>query len=396
MIKRMDDSHYEQIKGLITYAWPRSIKTWNESSDQATRNLLAHSTNFGLFDEDTLNSQILVTPFDFQLKDRMYKSSGIGSVVSLPENRGNKGIHQLFEEVLAWQKDNNVVLSFLAPFSYRFYRLFGYEHIYHHLHLTWQSAVFGRDEFPNVVKNKCQIKRMTFEDAKASMNKLYHQSPQMKRMSMKREDWWWEYYNKRPHHQRDCYALIFDQEKRAIGYLIYAFEEEKFVIHEMIASNQEAVEGLTWFIHSHSSSFKEFSYKSPVADPSQVQVLQLMKEQWNVKMELTPWMMMRIVNVQKFLADYPYQASTDQLSIEVIDKSAKWNNGIFGPKGESLSQAKQHHLKLSIETMAQLFSGYKDVESLLFEGKIEVDKSETVELFKAILVKEKPVLADDF
>ena len=52
---------------------------------------------------------------------------GIGYVASYPEARGQGGINQIMEKILEDCRYRKVSLSYLAPFSYPFYRRYGYE-----------------------------------------------------------------------------------------------------------------------------------------------------------------------------------------------------------------------------------------------------------------------------
>jgi len=67
--------------------------------------------------------------FDYQMKmgEKYFRTGGVGDVCSLSSSRGSGGINFLFEEYLNYLYDNNYTFSILNPFSYRFYRKYGYE-----------------------------------------------------------------------------------------------------------------------------------------------------------------------------------------------------------------------------------------------------------------------------
>ncbi len=81
-----------------------------------------------IFDEeDRLTSQVMATPFPVNFYGQEYLMAGIGYVASYPEARGQGGINQIMEKILEDCRDRKVSLSYLAPFSYPFYRRYGYE-----------------------------------------------------------------------------------------------------------------------------------------------------------------------------------------------------------------------------------------------------------------------------
>ena len=57
----------------------------------------------------------------------IFPMSGIGGVSSLPQYRHQGGIRKCFEQQLRANYDDGVVLSYLYPFSTKFYGKFGYE-----------------------------------------------------------------------------------------------------------------------------------------------------------------------------------------------------------------------------------------------------------------------------
>ena len=73
--------------------------------------------------------------------------AGIGYVVSYPEARGQGGINQIMEKILKDCRERKVSLSYLAPFSYPFYRRYGYEQVFDQANYQLDSR-----DIPNVKK----------------------------------------------------------------------------------------------------------------------------------------------------------------------------------------------------------------------------------------------------
>lgn len=65
------------------------------------------------------------------------------------------------EKILEDCRDRKVSLSYLAPFSYPFYRRYGYEQSFDKISYQLNSR-----DVPFIKKKSGKIKRMDFEDAK--------------------------------------------------------------------------------------------------------------------------------------------------------------------------------------------------------------------------------------
>lgn len=92
------------------------------------------------------------------------------------------------EKILEDCRDRKVSLSYLAPFSYPFYRRYGYEQSFDKISYQLNSR-----DVPFIKKKSGKIKRMDFEDAKAAIRRIYEQMPENQRAGSKREDWWYTY-----------------------------------------------------------------------------------------------------------------------------------------------------------------------------------------------------------
>ena len=73
-----------------------------------------------------------------------YPMAGIGYVASYPEYRGEGGISAIMKEMLADLAKQKVALSYLAPFSYPFYRQYGYEQTFEQAEYTIKTEDWPR------------------------------------------------------------------------------------------------------------------------------------------------------------------------------------------------------------------------------------------------------------
>ena len=89
-----------------------------------------HSEKYGIKYDGRLGSGMLSIPFQVNFHGVKYKMNGIGDVMSYPEYGGHGAITKLMRQAFQDMLANKVALSYLAPFSYKFYRRFGYEEVF--------------------------------------------------------------------------------------------------------------------------------------------------------------------------------------------------------------------------------------------------------------------------
>lgn len=395
-IKILDTSYAAEAHALNNYSFPEFA---GSDTVEGFASWLESTPCFGEFEDGVLQSKIHVIPMTFRLEDVEYKSTGIGAVGTYPEARGKGGIRRLFERILAWEKEEGVVLSFLGPFSYEFYKKFGYERIFETLTLTWSM-----EAFPDGKRQAGTIKRLSFEDALPYMTTLYHEDELSKGFGAIRNK---EQWNDKGWKDKDIHiAVYFDTAGEATGYVVYSFTVDTFTIKEIIHGDQEALLALAQYIKVHGANAHKVVYISHNPRTSEIPLYQLTEALFDCQMSLRPRMQMRIVDVEKFLQAYPYQKVLDvtidqiplfkQCSIQVLDRTAPWNQAIFDLRGKRLDQAREKHVILSVEALTLWFSGYKKSPELIIVGEIETNEREACKVIDQFLASRVPAMTEDF
>ena len=389
-VKELQEAYIDEMFALATYAFNAQDTTERRERFQL---LAENSWNYGFFEqEDQLTSQVMATPFPVRFHGQTYLMAGIGYVASYPEARGQGGINRIMEKILEDCRSRNVTLSYLAPFSYPFYRRYGYEQLFDRM--TYQLA--SRD-IPTVKKTSGEMKRVTFEEAKGAIKEIYETMPENNRGGLDRKEWWYTYkFNKR---KENHYALYYDEKKKITGYLVYQLAAPTFVIVEMGYLNHEALQGLMRFVSSHSGAFDSFEYATGFTGTSKNYLL----ENPFAKTKLSPYMMGRIVDIEKFLENYPCQKKEMKFALCVTEDSyAKWNEGVFEVyiEDKEINVKKVERTTLptisgTIQSMTQLLLGYQTLEELAFHEKIQISKEKIAELSQ-FFPSQQPVLNDYF
>ena len=121
--------------------------------------------------------------------------------------------------------------------------------------------------------------------------------------------------------------------------------------------------------------------------------------------EVSPYFMARIVDVEKFLATFPFDEPTFHIRFTVTDRLIEWNNGTYDisstdwkvtVKKVDHSDDQEHiNVHMSIQTLATMLLGYKRPKYL---EKIErlKGKTDTISVLEDILPVGIPTFIDYF
>lgn len=390
-VRRMQKTYYPAMFELGAYAF-----NFDHQDDRQSRfNWLAeYSWNYGCFsDEGKLTSQVVATPFRINLFGKAMGMAGVGFVSSYPEYRGQGGINKIMRQLLQDLRKERIELSYLAPFSYPFYRRYGYELVFERIEYRLPTR-----DWPATCKTEGRIRRCTWKEAKGMIHDVYHQLPVAKRGGLIRESWWEDYkFAMKPGAQ---FALYFNEFGSCEGYLVYRSEAPIFRIEEWGYLSKEAFTALAGFVGSHNGAFAEFVYETGYSGND----LGYLLDHPVAQKQLKPEMMARIVDIQAFIENYPFKAgSILRFVLEVKpDEYAEWNTGFYdvqiGAAGkahvEKLDMNVQPDMVGDIQALTQLFMSYRSLEELCFFEKLRA--TPVMSALADRIVAQPPVLEDYF
>ncbi|MDR2464704.1 MAG: GNAT family N-acetyltransferase [Streptococcaceae bacterium] len=373
--KRITAGYGKERMDLVQYAFNKSGEVW----ENAFQHYLKHTVSFTDFTNGKLTSQVSVIPFELNLHGVPFKSIGIGYVASYPEVRGNGAMHRIFEEIEAYEQEEGIILSLLDPFSYGFYGRFGYVHAYNRLKMTWANQ-----DFPSFPISDYSVERLSFEEALPIIQQLHRDANGTKKGSMVRSEWWWEYWHlKRVPHEK--IAVAFDEYHVAKAYVRYSTNFPTLTIHEWIGENIQSLNALGRFIQSHSSSVENFVWISPEENPEDVLAFQMMAEKRNVKLEVLPYMQVKINDWHVFLRQYPWKRDVSHFVFQLDGKSFEM--------GEAENKVE---VSISKENFTKLLFSKTSVKQLVFQEEIVFSSRKGMEELEHALHSEAKALLDEF
>ena len=323
---------------------------------------------FGVFDDGNLAAKLHLIPFEVHTGETKWKMGGIAGVATYPEYRRNGYVKDLMKHTLETMKNENYLVSMLHPFKISFYRKYGWEILSNRIKcmlkksdLVVQGAVSGK------------VQRSISDHSYLELNEIYTRfATHFSGMLVREESWWKNICD------GETTAIYYNSENLPLGYLLYSIKDSKMKVEEFIAVSPEARRGLWNFICQHDSMVDEVELILPENDP----LLYTLQEP-NIKAELSPYFMVRIVDVERFLNMFDFNEGIDELMLQITDPYASWNEKTFKWKNGEVevlpagSAAKA--IKLSINTLSAMLFGYKRPIELfqmeLLEGEEEQIRS---------------------
>lgn len=328
--------------------------------------LAQNSMIFGHQNNNIVTNQIIAIPKTTQLAQQKVTTAGIGYVASYPEARGQGGIKSLFLEAFQEMQQQQIALSYLAPFSQTFYRHLGYENAF------WQKQyTFDKNTWSFLTKvPKAKFTRFTFTDQE-QMSQIYHLYDQLlatKDGNLKRETWWWQYLaTKKTNYQ---FAVALDENNNSYAYIAYEFQGSTFIIHELAYPNFQSLCQLLEFASRHLSTFNTFTYTGSVKED----LTTCFTDNQFIDIKLKPYMMTRIIDIQAFFKQIKSILPTNlSFTFKVNDKDCPWNNHIFQYHNGQLFQNDQIttiDFEADIQTWSAIFLNTITPTQAIDQGKL--------------------------
>lgn len=358
---------------------------WNTPSAMKERfDLLAdHSDSFGSFEGDVLASQIISTPYTINFYNTKYSMAGIGFVATSQHYQHQHRIDDLMSSIFEFLYRKGCVLSFLAPFSYRFYRRFGYEKVFDMLDFTIDPS-----DLP-IKDHSYRIDSMDWQHAKDILHKLYENNAMCNQGMMVREPWWekYKFFLRKPYDFMICF-----QKDEPIGYMAYLKKDTEISIFEFVGNKDV----LCAFL-AEIKKWDEIEKVTYTSTPRLNEMCEILEDK-SVRSQivLRPGMMARVVDMEAFLKQYPFMRKL-KVAIEIReDPYCPWNVGIY----EIEHKKDSTKIKKVFETNIPVILMDAPMFAKVFFGNVDhcdpdVEK-EVWEKFKQAVVRNPIVFADYF
>lgn len=346
-------------------------KEAKENNDKADESIRGY---FG--DDGKLYSCIHVIPFKARFDGKDIMMGGIGGVASFPERRAGGNIKELMQYGLKEMYEKKWMWSYLYPFSFEYYRKFGYE-----LSLNFYKATIPLDcfrHFPSSGSVKHYVPRNDDSDIKA----IYRKFIEDKNLAIIRDERLWKYkLDHDPYKELQYTYIWYGNDGKPGSYIIFDVERNKdnffdILVRELVWVDKEALEGIFAFLTKMRAQYSRVIWEVP----SWLNILLIFPDPSKIQCEAIVKGMSRIVDVKEVLKAVAKPEGKGSFVVKVFDNFLDWNSGTFsvswGPDGtEVIEHAAEPDFECTIQLLNQLCIGYAGIEEMLYSNDVKVYKN---------------------
>lgn len=370
-IKLASEGDFDRILYMATYCFPWLHQSYDKMAIYAKKYVKPEYVLGYYGDDDVLTAAIQMLPYSIVIGGAPLDMGGIAMVSSMPEGRHGGRIASLLRKSLEIMKERGQSVSMLGPFSFEFYRKYGWEHGFDRL--DYEVPIEHIKPFS---KRNGTIKPASGHDIDA-LNEIYlTYAIRHNGCTVRDRTIWTDFVMDDPfsdEYKRYTYIWYYD-DGRPGGYIIYIIRDGKMSIHEMIYEDIEALQGLLWFIYAHEAQISAFTWSTATDD-----LLRALLPNPRINAKIVSGMMFRVVDVEKALQGRGYSDGViEDFTIRIDDPNAPWNEGpwlIHVEDGHAeVSRSEAASLSCNIQTFSQMFLGYLSPFTLAALGRIIGDE----------------------
>ena len=356
-------------------------------------------TRLGAFDDSgNLLAALQMIPYSMYFDGNPVKMCGIGSVVSAPEARGSGIVNELMSRALSTMRDENYMFSLLHPFSYDYYRKFGYE-----LGFTPNKAEIPIESFCKYPFPKNCVRFWDKSQGLSDIKYVYDIFKKGRNYAIDRDDKSWEEMMKDDPYITKKYTYIhYDSQGVPDSYLIFRAGERpsrtrtEVNVNELAWSTKAGLLSMFGFI----GGLRPQYYKVIWVAPADLDFASLFPEALTISVKLSPSIMTRIINLPAALRGLRAPALFNgKVVLDIEDKSLPCNTGRYAISWENgkISVDETGHppdMATTIEAMAQLVSGYQSPDMAVYRKDTAIYSRH--EALLAIFPRKSLFLGDKF
>ncbi|WP_341519569.1 GNAT family N-acetyltransferase [Bacillus paramobilis] len=382
---RLKEDKFREALRLSEYAFQYKVDE-ERLQQQLTKMKESHEI-YGIMEGEDLAAKLHVIPFHIYIGKEKFKMGGVAGVATYPEYRRSGYVKELLLHSLQTMKKDGYTVSMLHPFAVSFYRKYGWE-------LCANLLVCQMTKSDLVMKKQVNgiVKRFDKENHSEEVEKIYEVfAERFSGMLVRDKKWWLQAV-----YDDLTLAIYYDENKRAAGYMLYKIENSKMTVEEFVPLHNEARNGLWNFICQHDSMIKELEMTISENEP----LLYTLQEP-RVKVEIKPYFMGRIVDVEQFLKQYELNWNNVQQEVilHITDSFAPWNNVSVRLANREITIMKEETIdkgiKLDINALSTIMFGYKRPLELN-ELEFITGSEEEIQAFENIVPVRKAFIYDFF
>ena len=342
-----------------------------------------HNTIVACEDNDIVSS-LQLNQYKINLDNKVYDTSYIVGVSTFPQVRGRGYMRNIMDFSLNELYKKGQLISILMPIDYRLYRKYGYEHCYDQLEYN-----INIDDLKNFNLNgrlyKASEKNI---DDLININNIFLED--VNGNTVRDKDYYINLFREVKSEGGHVYVY---KDRSYKGYIIYFLNGENMFVRELFYKDLDSLKSILKFIYNHNTQCKNVTISAPVND----KIKFVLENPKTTDIKIKPFMMGRVINVEKYLNGLQAEESIDiSANIFIEDKFIKENNGVFNIeiKNKKVKAKKirgNHSLSLSINSFTQLAFSYIDIKDIIVLNNIDRNNKnkDAIQLLKVLFKKKE-------
>jgi predicted acetyltransferase len=329
---------------------------------------------FGCREQGQIMSGVISHNYSFSYwGERGISSSGIGAVASDPAVRNKGHIRDIMTHILKENYKDGKILSFLFPFSYKYYGMFGYGTMGHCSEYRFSPEDISRTPVPPgeyTLYDGSEEQYSRYVDLIESWSYQFHGGVSIKNPLRPRED-----FNKAIKEDRQFIYFYRDSQGKPLSCLQFKMERgeraQKIRIIKSAWQNGASFRALVHFLWRHRNQVGEIIWDLPLSIPLEM----LMKEPRIHRNDIQKWMG-RPVHVLKALQiKSRYTPVKKPFAFTLEDPAIPENNGSYRLDGEDVVQEKTDLALpvLDFPTFSAMIMGGLSLEEAKLAGLVQED-----------------------
>jgi len=335
---------------------------------------LLDEDSYGAFgdDNETLMAQVVAKDYSAYVYGNEFGALGIAGVSTYPQYRRNGCIREIMKHLFEQSSANGWVLSYLYPFSFDYYRQFGYERAFQQKSVRLPLKSLSR--FPRYSDAVLYDSKELLPD----LVEAYSKFAKTKNGMLTRTDY--REWSSDPYKTLNYTYLFYDNNKIADGYINFRINSNTMVVNELAYGSRSTLQNIFGFLRMYEGQYTEVLINN-VDIFSDIE--SYIGEFRGVSYGIYDGPMVRIIDVYKYLALVLKPFGEQSINIKINDNYIQQNNMTFkvisyDNKIDIVTTNEPHDVECDISVFSTIATGSAMINInnyLYFEGIDIKDKS---------------------
>lgn len=342
----------------------------------------------GIFIENRLISYLQLVPYTLRVRNHDFPAAYIVGVVTEPAYRSKGLMQTLLPKAIEEMRARNQSISILMPFETTFYRPYGWELCYSQV--VYEVPIHNLSQQHKKTGNYTPVDLQNDRDIEA-LQQVYGKFLENYNGYVQRTKQGWKWILKDLECAGGHAYLLWDEQNRPAGYILYSIKENTVRAIEIGYVNLSAKKSLLGFMTNHRSQAVKASWPAPLKDKTYLFLKDMIQPGPVNLVQIRPFMCGRVICVKDALEGCRFPESIRaHFSIQIEDPHAPWNHQCFDvqiqegkctvePAGE-----KTPDLSCSINGFSQIFFGALSIEEAMESEVITLHRPDKLQTLHAV------------